>query len=193
MPNPSNAFISSSRLGLRLTANDAKFKRGLLKLVCQSALTLVYEYETYQTLSGGTQPRNKLLVTSGGTSGGAPDQVYSANNNENSYAHYLKQTSHTTNLPEHDRQSGQYDPSAGPDESGDVITWKNDPLLLLKVSRDAPLITGGKEKYRVGSILNVNCSAAPDAHLSWYIKGRIVSIECLGNLCLEKFIHPFHC
>ena len=170
MPNPSNALIQSSRLGLRLTANDAKFKRGLLKLVCQSALTLVYEYETYQTLSGGTQPRNKLLVTSGGTSGGAADQVYSANN-ENSYAHYLKQTSHTTNLPDHDA-------SAGPEESGDVITWKNDPLLLLKVSRDAPLITGGKEKYRVGSILNVNCSAAPDAHLSWYIKGRIVSIKC---------------
>lgn len=172
MANPSNALIQSSRLGLRLTANDAKFKRGLLKLVCQSALTLVYEYETYQTLSGGTQPRNKLLVTSGGTSGGAADQVYSANNNEN--AHYLKQTSLTTNLPEHEASRPAGD-SNGPDE--DVITWKNDPRLLLKVSRDAPLITGGKEKYRVGSILNVNCSAAPDAHLSWYIKGRMVSIK----------------
>lgn len=178
MSNPSNALTQSSRLGLRLTANDAKFKRGLLKLVCQSALTLVYEYETYQTLSGGTQPRNKLLVTSGGASGGATDQVYSANNNENTAAHYLKQTSHTTaSLPDHDRLAGQFDQ---PDEAGDVITWKNDPLLLLKVSRDAPLITGGKEKYRVGSILNVNCSAAPDAHLSWYIKGRIVSI--MANL-----------
>ena len=184
MSNPSNALTQSSRLGLRLTANDAKFKRGLLKLVCQSALTLVYEYETYQTLSGGTQPRNKLLVTSGGASGGATDQVYSANNNENTAAHYLKQTSHTTaSLPDHDRSAGQFDQ---PDEAGDVITWKNDPLLLLKVSRDAPLITGGKEKYRVGSILNVNCSAAPDAHLSWYIKGRIVSI--MANLLKSLFI-----
>lgn len=171
-----------SKLGLRLTANDAKFRKGLLKLICQASLILVYEYETSQTLSGGTQPRNKILVTSGVDQ---VDHLYSAsnNNNENTYAHYLRQIVHTTHLPElHSKQSllsdqnNQYNNQNSQDESSDVITWKNDPLLLLKVTRDAPLITGGKEKYRVGSILNVNCSSAPDAHLSWLIKNKPVNI-----------------
>lgn len=175
-----------SKLGLRLTANDAKFRKGLLKLVCQASLILVYEYETSQTLSGGTQPRSKLLISSGLDQ--VDQQLYAANNNNNNnehnYAHYLRQIAQqqTTHLPvEQDlsRQSsnGQYDNQNAQDESSDVITWKNDPLLLLKVSRDAPLIAGGKEKYKVGSILNINCSAASDAHLSWYIKQKKVTID----------------
>lgn len=181
-PTSKNALTYVSKLGLKLTANDAKFRKGLLKLVCQASLILVYEYETSQTLSGGTQPRNKLLVSSGLDH--IDQQFYAAKNNDE-YAHYLKQISHhqTTNHPhfvdqDSTRQSitnGQSSDLNAQDENTDIITWKNDPLLLLKVSRDAPLITGGKERYKVGSILNINCSAASDAHLSWYIKHKKVT------------------
>ena len=157
-------------------------KKGLLKLVCQASLTLVYEYETSQTLSGGTQPRNKLIKSSGVDQFYAAAEAATTNNNENTYAHYLKQISHTTHseqdqslMPMTNGQLDGQNAQNGQDENQDVITWKNDPLLLLKtVSRDAPLITGGKEKYRVGSILSVNCSAIPDAHLMWYIKHKQV-------------------
>uniref|UniRef100_A0AAN0N7N0 Glutamate [NMDA] receptor subunit 1 n=1 Tax=Polyphagotarsonemus latus TaxID=1204166 RepID=A0AAN0N7N0_9ACAR len=164
---PTNALLQVSKLGLRLTANDAKFRKGSLKLVCQASLTLIYEYETSQTLSGGTQPRNKLLTSSG------VDEHYSNLNNDN-YSlkpNYLLTSSNNSLNHEQPIKQIMNIHSNGQDENSNVITWKND-LLLMKVSRDAPLITGGKERYRVGSILNINCSATADAHLSWYIKNK---------------------
>ena len=43
-------------------------------------------------------------------------------------------------------------------------------------TREAPMITGGKSRYKIGDWINLNCStSADDVHLKWYINGNDVS------------------
>lgn len=42
-------------------------------------------------------------------------------------------------------------------------------------AREAPVISGGKAKYKVGDWISLNCStSADDVHLKWYINGNDV-------------------
>ncbi|PRD33881.1 UNVERIFIED_CONTAM: hypothetical protein NCL1_16323 [Trichonephila clavipes] len=51
---------------------------------------------------------------------------------------------------------------------------------LTVITKDGPLITGGESQYRVGEILNFNCSSAksrPAPTLHWYLNEELVSVN----------------
>lgn len=46
------------------------------------------------------------------------------------------------------------------------------------IAKDGPMITGGKANYKVGDLLNVNCSSTksrPAPQLHWYLNEEMVN------------------
>ena len=55
------------------------------------------------------------------------------------------------------------------DDTGQHVT-------AVQRTKEAPIITGGRSRYRVGDWIHLNCSTnADDVHLKWYINGNDVS------------------
>ncbi|GIY23811.1 uncharacterized protein CDAR_44021 [Caerostris darwini] len=71
--------------------------------------------------------------------------------------------------------------------SEELVVGDRDPELLSSppnpftvVSRDGPVITGGRSQYRVGELLDVNCSSAkqhPPPELQWFLNDKLVEPE----------------
>jgi hypothetical protein len=59
--------------------------------------------------------------------------------------------------------------------SGDSIDSSGQLSASVQRTKEAPIITGGRSKYRIGDWINLNCStSADDVHLKWYINGNDV-------------------
>ncbi|GFS94566.1 ig-like domain-containing protein [Nephila pilipes] len=62
---------------------------------------------------------------------------------------------------------------------------------LTVITKDGPLITGGESQYRVGEILNFNCSSAksrPAPTLHWYLNEDLVEDDSLIHY--PPLLHP---
>ncbi|XP_015784782.1 uncharacterized protein LOC107362271 [Tetranychus urticae] len=49
-------------------------------------------------------------------------------------------------------------------------TWNEDRLYQREP--ESPIIEGGKTKYKVGSIMDLNCTTTSESHLKWFIKNK---------------------
>lgn len=62
---------------------------------------------------------------------------------------------------------------------------------LTVIAKDGPMITGGKAQYKVGDLLNVNCSSSksrPAPQLHWYLNEEMISDGSL--IYYPPIIHP---
>ncbi|RWS13423.1 hypothetical protein B4U79_07606, partial [Dinothrombium tinctorium] len=120
-----NSSLKIARLGLQFHASHYYFHKGVLRLQCISEIILVYQFESYRSLIGGT-PKN------------------------------------TSN-------NGHYTWSKGWSSTSDEET---------------PIILGGKEKYQVGQLMDLNCTTRfQEASLKWYIKSeemQELKLRCLA-------------
>ncbi|XP_053213691.1 uncharacterized protein LOC128397050, partial [Panonychus citri] len=49
-------------------------------------------------------------------------------------------------------------------------TWNEDRLYQREP--ESPIIEGGKDKYKVGSLMDLNCTTQSESHLEWFIKNK---------------------